>query len=247
MPLATTSDRPFLTAEWRNLVMLNFEVDPAILRPRVPSGTELDDFEGRTYVSIVAFRFLKTRIYGRLAIPFHSNFDEVNLRFYVRREERGELRRGVVFISEIVPRRAIAFVARLAYNENYFSYPMTHRISRTADDADLRYAWRVRRDSYVVEAGTKDEPRLPNEGSAEQFITEHYWGYARQRDGSTVEYRVEHEPWRVWRAATGRFSGVFGPLYGQEFSSVLNAKARSTFVAEGSPVKVFRGRKLETG
>src|SRR5580704_14616660 len=152
MPLATRSERPFLTAEWRNLVMLNFEVDPAILRPRVPSGTELDDFEGRTYVSIVAFRFLKTRIYGRLAIPFHSNFDEVNLRFYVRREERGELRRGVVFIAEIVPRRAIALIARLAYNENYFSYPMTRRISRTADGGEFRYGWSVRLSSYAIEA-----------------------------------------------------------------------------------------------
>jgi uncharacterized protein len=246
MPRSPKPERPFLTAEWRDLVMMNFEVDPAILRSRVPVDTELDDFEGRTYVSIVAFRFLKTRIYGRVAIPFHSNFDEVNLRFYVRREERGELRRGVVFISEVVPRCAIAVVARLAYNENYFSYPMTRRISRSGDEADLQYSWRVGRDSYFVEASTKYEPSLPKEGSAEQFITEHYWGYARQRDGSTVEYRVEHEAWRVWRAATARFSGVFGSLYGEEFSSVLGAKARSAFVADGSPVKVFPGRKLAT-
>jgi uncharacterized protein YqjF (DUF2071 family) len=244
MPLATRSERPFLTAEWRNLVMLNFEVDPAILRPRVPSGTELDDFEGRTYVSIVAFRFLKTRIYGRLAIPFHSNFDEVNLRFYVRREERGELRRGVVFIAEIVPRRAIALIARLAYNENYSAYPMTHRITRAADAADFRYAWRVGRSPYEIEASTKDEPALPEASSAEQFITEHYWGYAKKRDGGTVEYRVEHEPWRVWRAATAKFSGEFGALYGAEFSSVLGARPSSAFVAEGSPVKVFSGRRI---
>lgn len=238
------TERPFLTAEWRDLIMINFEVDPAILHKHVPAGTELDRFEGHTYVSIVAFRFLKTRIYGRVAIPFHSNFDEANLRFYVRREARGELRRGVVFIAEIVPRRAIALIARLAYDENYFAYPMTRRISRTADAADIRYAWRVGRSSYEIEASTKNEPALPEDSSVEQFITEHYWGYAKQRDGGTVEYRVEHEPWRVWRAATARFSGEFGPLYGHEFDSVLSAKSRSAFVADGSPVKVFRGRRL---
>ncbi len=75
---------PFLTAEWRHLAMLNYEIDPVILRPFVPSGTELDSWNGKTYVSIVGFLFLKTRVRG-LAIPFHQNFEEINLRFYVRR------------------------------------------------------------------------------------------------------------------------------------------------------------------
>ncbi len=244
MPRTPKSERPFLTAEWRDLIMMNFEVDPAILQKHVPAGTELDHFEGRTYVSIVAFRFLKTRIFGRLAIPFHSNFDEVNLRFYVRREQQGDVRRGVVFIAEIVPRRAIALIARLAYNENYSAYPMTHRIARAADAADFRYAWRVGRSPYEIEASTKEAPALPEDSSAEQFITEHYWGYAKQRDGGTMEYRVEHPPRRVWRAATARFSGEFAPLYGLEFSSVLSARPSSAFVADGSPVKVFSGRRI---
>jgi uncharacterized protein YqjF (DUF2071 family) len=100
-------DRVFLTAEWRNLAMLNYEVDQSLLLPFVPSGTTLDQWEGKTYVSLVGFRFLKTRVLG-LPVPFHTNFDEVNLRFYVRRRIAGDVRRGVVFIREIVPRWAIA-------------------------------------------------------------------------------------------------------------------------------------------
>jgi uncharacterized protein len=237
------TERPFLTAEWRDLVMLNYELDPAIVRPYLPRGTEIDTFQGRTFVSLVGFRFLKTRIYGSVPIPFHSNFDEVNLRFYVRRNEGGELRRGVVFVAEIVPRRAIAIVARLAYNENYFSYPMTRNISRTSDAGELRYAWTAKQIPYAIEARTTGVPSLPKSASEEEFITEHYWGYARQRDGSTVEYRVEHEPWRVWKATSARFSGDPAALYGLEFNSRLNAKPYSAFVADGSPVKLLRGRK----
>ena len=238
------SERPFLTAEWRDLVMLNYEVDPAVLRPHVPMGTELDSFGGRTFASLVAFRFLRTRIFGHLAIPFHSNFDEVNLRFYVRREERTEVRRGVVFVAEIVPRWAIAAVARYAYNENYFAYPMTRSISRTRGGSELRYGWRTRVGSYEIAAQTSGEPALTAEGSAEQFITEHYWGYAKQRDGGTVEYRVEHEPWCVWDASYAEFSGDASALYGAEFKDALSVKPYSAFVADGGPVRVLKGRQL---
>ncbi len=244
MPRPMKRERPFLTAEWRSLVLLNYRADPAVLRPFLPNGTELDIFDGDTLVSLVAFRFLKTRMYGRVAIPFHSNFDEVNLRFYVRREAGGELRRGVVFIAEIVPRRAIAVIARLAYNESYSSYPMTRRIDRTPDSGEFQYGWSVRQSSYSIEARTTGQPALPLDSSAEQFITEHYWGYARQRDEDTVEYRVEHEPWRVWKATSANFSGDAGALYGAQFKSLLGEKPHSAFVADGSPVKVFRGRKL---
>src|ERR1700694_5344735 len=91
----------FLRAEWRNLAMLNYEVEPALLARFVPNGTELDRWNGKVFVSLVGFCFLKTEI-CRISIPFHRNFDEVNLRFYVRRREGNEIRRGVVFIREIV-------------------------------------------------------------------------------------------------------------------------------------------------
>ena len=239
------SERPFLTAEWRDLVLLNYEVDPTVLRPYLPRETKLDTFGGRTFVSLVAFRFLKTRIYGRLAIPFHSNFDEVNLRFYVRRETADEVRRGVVFIAETVPRRAIAIVARVAYNENYSAHALTHRISHSSAGSEFRYQWTPRRsDGYAIEAQIAGQADYPADGSEQQFVAEHYWGYAKQRDGGTVEYRVEHAPWRVWTAASSGFSGDGGAFYGAQFADVLATQPTSAFVADGSLVKVFKGRRI---
>ena len=106
----------FLTAEWRYLAMLNYRVSPSLLYPLVPPGTELDLWNGTAYISVVGFKFQHTRVLG-VPIPFHVNFEEVNLRFYVRRETNGAVRRGVTFIRELVPRAAIAGVAKLAYNE----------------------------------------------------------------------------------------------------------------------------------
>src|ERR1700722_15876019 len=97
-------DKIFLSAEWRDLLMLNYEVNPGILQKYVPAGTELDSFQGKTYVSVVGFRFCRTRLLGAIPIPFHTEFEEINLRFYVRRSVGSETRRGVVFIGEIVPK-----------------------------------------------------------------------------------------------------------------------------------------------
>src|ERR1700685_4702569 len=136
--------RVFLSAEWRDLVMLNYEVDAEILRRYLPVGVELDTFAGRTFVSLVGFQFLRTKLGGFLAVPFHSNFDEVNLRFYVRRREGSEVRRGVVFVRELVPRIAIAGLARMMYGEKYDSCPMAHSIERYAAGTSAEYRWEWR-------------------------------------------------------------------------------------------------------
>jgi len=242
-PSHVDSDKVFLTAEWRYLAMLNYEVDASLLLRFVPPGTELDRWQGKVFVSLVGFRFLKTRVLG-LAIPFHSNFDEVNLRFYVRREEAGEIRRGVVFIREIVPRWAIAFVARIVYNENYVALPMAHEIRTTGGGGlTVEYRWCSSRRN-AIRIAVDGDPALAVDGSEEQFITEHYWGYAAQPDGC-VEYRVKHPVWRVWSARHAEFEGdVEGPC-GEEMAAVLKGKPTSAFLAEGSAVTVMRGCRLE--
>jgi uncharacterized protein len=231
--------------------MLNYEVDPRLLDEYVPRGTVLDSFLGKTYVSLVGFRFCRTRLFGFLSVPLHSDFEEVNLRFYVHRGEGGENRRGVVFIAEIVPRWAIAATARLVYGENYVSLPMKHRVCAEASKKKATYQWQVK---GQVEGQVKDQwcqlaaqaigaPELPREGSLEQFITEHYWGYSTQRSGS-FEYHVSHAPWQVWMSATGGFEGDATALYGAELGRTLQGRPSSAFIAEGSPVTVFRGRRL---
>ncbi len=224
--------------------MLNYEVDPGLLREFVPAGTELDQWNGHVFVSFVGFRFLSTRIFG-ISFPFHSNFEEVNLRFYVRRTDGEVIKRGVVFIREIVPRRAIAVLARTIYNENYVCLPMSHQIG-SIDNARLAvaYAWKSGNRWNRIGLTVTGDPVPPEAGSEEQFISEHYWGYARQPDGGCMEYRVAHPPWRVWSARDAVFEGDAAELYGKELARILEREPTSAFLAEGSEVTVYQGRRL---
>jgi uncharacterized protein YqjF (DUF2071 family) len=236
----TTRDGAFLRAEWRDLVMLNYEVSPAVLDPLVPAGVEIDRWQGRLYVSVVGFLFRDTRVLG-LPIPGHRTFEEVNLRFYVRRHVGAEVRRGVVFVRELVPRRAIAIVARMLYNEPYRALRMRHRIERaaSADTTEREFAWRANGQWTRIIATTVGPPRPLVPGSEEEFITEHYWGYTRQRDGGTIEYRVDHPRWNVWDAAGAGFEGDVAAVYGDTFGAALARPPRSAFVADGSAVTVY--------
>lgn len=239
-----TIKRVFLTAEWQHLAMLNYEVDASLLLSFLPAGTEVDHWHGKTFISIVGFRFLKTRVLGLLPIPLHSNFEEVNLRFYVRRQAGSELRRGVVFIREMVPRQAIAFVARTLYNENYVAVQMAHEIRTVGDNLKVSYKWRNGTAWSEIKLETDGNPGLPGEGSLEQFITEHYWGYAAQPRGGCVEYRVEHPSWRVWQVRQSLFQGDAERFCGNKIAAVLRGKPESAFLAEGSLIRVMRGQKL---
>jgi uncharacterized protein YqjF (DUF2071 family) len=225
----------FLTAEWNNLLMLNYSVDTSLLKPLVPPGTELDTFEGKTYISLVGFEFNRTKVLG-FAVPFHQNFEEVNLRFYVRRGSK----RGVVFIRELVPRYAVAAIARWAFNENYSCVPMSHRV----EAGKAEYGWRSGLHECVMRIETEGESFLPPEGSLSQLITEHYWGYAAQKGGGCLEYEVQHPPWVVWNAKSASFSGEVDALYGREFAQVLKGEPDSAFLAKGSAVTVFKGKRI---
>ncbi len=222
--------------------MVNYEVDPAVLRPLVPDGTEPDTFAGRSFVSMVGFLFLRTRVFG-FRFPFHTNFEEVNLRFYVRRQTGGAegWRRGTVFVKEMVPRPIIANMAKWLYNEPYITRPMRH----TVEAASARYDWRQdgRWESLSV-TGEPGEWREIAADSEEEFITEHYWGYNRQRDGRTLEYGVEHPRWRIRQAREYQFECDVRKLYGPEFAPFLTGAASSAFLVEGSAVRVRKGQPL---
>jgi hypothetical protein len=230
--------KPFLTANWRYLAMMNFVVDPGILIPLVPAGTELDFYEGETFVSVVGFLFLDTRVLG-ISVPLHRDFEEVNLRFYVRRKSIDGWKRGVVFIRELVPRRVIATVARVFYGEPYAAVPMRHSIVDNESGVSVQYEWRrgAKWESVAMTAngGLKDVAV----GSHEEFITEHYWGYTAGRN-VTSEYRVEHPRWKIWNAHEATLKADISKLYGSEFVAALSAKPVSQFIAEGSHVQVWR-------
>ena len=230
--------QPFLTANWRYLAMLNLVVDPGILAPLIPPGTEIDYENGETFISVVGFLFLDTRLLG-LPIPLHRDFEEVNLRFYVRKKSADTWRRGVVFVREFVPRRAIALVARAFYGENYLALPMKHEIEHVDLKLSVEYSWRRRRKWESLMVRASGEPQSIPAGSHAEFITEHYWGYTSVRAGCT-EYRVEHPRWKIWNAESFQFEADITTLYGEQFTETLSSPPRSAFIAEGSPVIVHR-------
>ena len=228
--------------------MLNYSIEPEALQKFRPRGTEIDVWEGTTFISLVGFSFLDTRVKG-LAIPYHRNFEEINLRFYVRARGPDGWRRGVVFVREVVPRRAIALVARWLYNENYLACPTRSTVIDPLEGAvgSVEYSWKHDGEWLSIGARFSGEAGLPEINSQEEFITEHYWGYSTQRDGGTVEYQVEHPQWKVWRATETSIRGDVIGFYGCEFASALGSGPTSAFIADGSAVTVRKGKRGEDG
>jgi uncharacterized protein len=224
--------------------MLNYEIDPAVLQAHLPAGLVVDTWQGRAFASMVGFLFLGTRVLG-LPIPWHRNFEEVNLRYYVRRRDLGDdAPRAVAFVKEIVPRPAIAWTARALYGERYVAMPMRHEIGYAAGaPATVECGWRFSGQWQRLGVRPQGAAQPMTPGSEEEFIAEHYWGYASQR-GRTVEYQVEHPPWRVWQVSESWLECDVAGLYGPEFAPFLAGAPSSAFLAEGSAVVVRNGRRV---
>lgn len=234
----------FLTAEWNNLAMINYVIDPKILEKYVPAGTELDFFEGKCYVSFIGFMFEKVRVLG-LKIPYHSDFEEVNLRFYVRRFENGIWKRGAVFISEIVPKFAISFVANTFYNEHYETFPMKHQLKVNDDSREFIYQWKVKNNWNSINIKTHKMPIKIEAGTESEFITEHYFGYNKVSESETIEYEVKHPRWQQYEVTKNSSSINFEDVYGEEFAFIKGLKPASVFLAIGSAISIEQKRKIK--
>lgn len=222
--------------------MANYVVDPAIMNPYVPAKTELDLWNDRCYVSLVGFMFLNTALKG-IKIPFHTNFEEVNLRFYVRYKDDQEWKRGVVFIKEIVPKPILSLVANTLYKENYVTMPMRHSWEDVEQQLKVTYGWRKGKWHSLL-LNCSNAAMEIQEGSEEEFITEHYWGYTRISASKTSEYAVEHPRWKVYPVQDYAINVSFGELYGDDFAFLDREKPASVFLAEGSEIIVRGGRNL---
>jgi hypothetical protein len=233
----------FLTAEWRKLIMANYVVDPAILEKFLPYQTVLDSFDGKYYVSLVGFMFQNTRMLN-LSIPFHTDFPEINLRFYVKYKDGDVWKRGVVFLKEIVPKPAISFVANLIYKEKYVSLPVRHSEEFDEDRLKLSYEWKLRNQWNTLSVTTSPNPVPLIQGSEEEFITEHFWGYSRINSNTTGEYEVEHPRWEIYPVNGWDIKCNFKEVYGNEFAVLDSNEPRSVFLAEGSKISVYKKKLI---
>ena len=231
----------FLSAAWRKLIMANYELSPDVLAPYLPAGTELDLFHGRCFVSLIGFLFDDVRLKG-LRVPFHTRFEEINLRFYVRHTDAsGASHRGVVFLQELVPRAAVTLIANTLYGESYRTRPTRHTWRHTDNSFEVEYQWRWRStwSRIAVEASPTPQPIAP--GSIEEFITEHYWGFTRRGPHRTSGYQVQHPRWQVYPVHTYQIQADFAAQYGPAFAFLQAAQPSSVLLAEGSPVTVLAG------
>lgn len=227
----------FLKAKWQNLIMVNYEIDPAILTPYLPKGVELDYYQGKTYVSLVGFLFKETSIFN-IPIPKFGTFEEVNLRFYVVRKDGDTLKRGVVFINETVPNKIVAWVANKLYKEHYTAIPTRHHWSASENNKEVHYHWKVKNIWSSIKVNAHGTPQKMEKDSMEEFIFEHYFGYTRVNPMQSIEYAVNHPSWEVNAVKDYVVDCDFETFYGKDFG-VLNAtKPHSVMLAEGSEVTV---------
>ena len=236
--------KTFLTAEWRKLIIVNYLIEPDKLHPYLPYKTELDLWNGQCYVSLVGFRFINTKLKG-FSLPFHRDFEEINLRFYVRYKDGNTWKRGVTFIKEIVPKAALTFVANSFYDEKYVTLPTRHHWDLHNDSMKVNYEWKHQGawDSVEVSASSIGLDILAE--SEEEFITEHYWGYTQINDQMTSEYQVEHPRWQTYAVTGHKISVRFGELYGAEFGMLKDAAPQSIMLAEGSIISVRGAIKIK--
>jgi len=233
----------FLTAEWRKLAIANYVVDETILRPFVPFKTEIDKWNGLCYVSLVGFRFVNTRVRG-FAIPFHTHFEEINLRFYVHYKENDVWKRGVTFIKEIVPRHAITFVANTFYKEKYITLPTRHRWQIEDGLINVSYHWKLNNRWNNFSVTADNQAHEIGIGSEAEFITEHYWGYTPINNISCSQYEVRHPRWKVYNVTENLIDVSFEKLYGAEFAFLDREKPASVMLAEGSEISVCAKQKI---
>lgn len=233
----------FLKAEWRKLAIVNYEIDKNILVKFIPFGTELDLWNNKCYVSVVGFMFINTKLLG-IKIPFHTNFEEVNLRFYVKRFEDNKWKRGVVFIKEIVPKPALTIVANAVYNENYETLKMSHTWEKFDKNRTVTYKWQKNGQWNSIKINAKLASQEIEPESITEFITEHYWGYAKVNANQTNEYEVTHPKWRAYPIIKSEIKIDFESNYGKEFGFLSNQKPDSVMLAEGSKITVEHKRKI---
>jgi len=233
-----STDRPFLTAEWRDLVLVNYAVEPSWLEPYLPAGCALDTLDGTPFVSVVAFDFIDTRVRG---FPW-PDFPEINLRFYVR---QGDVR-GVVFIREFVPSRLVSGIARWLYNEPYASAKIESERRESESELTLDRQWRYRGCQGRIAVTGRLPSTMPPEKSVATFFKEHQWGFGRDRKGRTLIYEVRHPYWEVCEIADAHIDIDFAGLYGESFAALSEREPDSIFLARGSAIEVHPSRLIST-
>jgi uncharacterized protein YqjF (DUF2071 family) len=236
----------FLKGEWRNLIMINYEIDPDVLAAYLPAHTELDTFNGKHYVSLVGFLVKDSKVKG-VIVPYHRTFEEINLRFYVRHvKPDGTWKRGVVLIKEIVPKKLSALVANKIFGENHEACDTRHLWSNpTEDKVSIEYMWKRTTDWDWIAVTAAGVSYFPKQKTEEHYLTEQDRVYSKGKKNTTTEYNIEHSNWRIHKVHYSDINCNFEKNFGKDFAHLNKAKPASVYLADGSAIAMSNKGKME--
>ena len=232
-----------LSANWTDLLVLNFETDKKFLEHYLPAGLELNDWNGQYFMSLVGFEFSNTKLFG-IPSPVHRRFAELNLRFYVKRRIKDQWRKGVVFIKEIAPSWLVGQVAGWLYKESFVALPVKKSMTPLDNKVRIGYTMKINNEqNYLSALATTAAVEYSND-SLEGFILDHYWGYTRVTKILTNEFEVIHRPWKIYPVMSADIKLDIPALYGKEFEPWLARPPQNMFLMDGSETKVTWPRSL---
>jgi len=238
----------FLSGHFDHIVLFNYAVAPEFLAPYLPAHTELDLHDCRYFCSLVGVRCLDLHTHGMPLWPFR-NYAQVNLRFYVCRQiDAPHWRHGVVFIKQLIPHRLVAWTARRLFNERTETQRVTALVEATAEGTEqVEYRWPFQGEHCRLKTSFRPQPPCAAPEQQRLFFVERHWGYAAQRDGSTLEYRFDHPPWQVYRPLDMTSSVSVGDFFGPPFTELFRSPPDSILACRGSAVSLARGHRLYDG
>ena len=238
------SNKVFLRSNWLRLASANYIIEPHLLDKYIPKGTVLEEHNGKHYVSLVAFRYSQTRLLN-IQVPFHTNFEEINLRFYVKRKIAPHVWRSeVAFTKLFFPKTALTFVAKHIYKENYETKRMRHNWSE--NDRQLLTSYGLKKNRWHdFELMTEKESNVIDAHSSEAFFSKHYWGTSQINDNSCTIYKIEHPEWKVFRVNDWKINFDFNKVFGSEFKHLTDNKPESVYLYDGSEVVVHKKKIIQ--
>ena len=190
-------DSPWLmTQSWHNVLFAHWPVDAELLRNKLPPGLPLDLHEGQAWIGVVPFRMTNVAPRFMPAIPWVSEFAELNVRTYVTVGGKP----GVYFFSLDAASPLAVATARSLLHLPYFTARMEVRCA----DHHVDYASRRTGDGPPAEFVAQYEPVGPafqaERGSLEYFLTERYCLYNVDAGFRAYRLEIHHEPWTLQRA-----------------------------------------------
>jgi uncharacterized protein YqjF (DUF2071 family) len=232
--------KPFMKAQFADLVAVNFHVDEKILQPLVPPGLELDNFNGEAYVSLVAMMLKGAKVWG---LPFSivPSSAELSLRFYVKHTHADGVEKGTCLIKDYVAGSTAAWFLESQFQSTFSKLKMKQTASGFAkgETPEVEYQWKVDERWNKLRVRARSRIKKTSEGTKVGFILDHFNYYGRH-NGRTLAYRVERPRWDVWDAAQANFTCDVQRLFGKSFVRPLAKRPASVFVTSGSPVTIFK-------